>query len=568
MDFIWAQFVISVWYFILLGCIAGAQVPSQYDTLKGFGCGAIALTACFDHRPAFAIATLLGYFLYDAWKNKEDDPENAKGSPNGFAVPNTDWDDEDDSDGSEVSIVVAHVEAPSVNAGDLLEKVQELNKSNEALLAANDRMAKERDQLETDNKRLSGLNFDLNSCVKLYKSGQTLKNVTKRVEEAEQRLADVNKEKRHLRGEIAHLETVVEKYRELQGEAEERQKQLEEQINFFCRTDQSTEAKLNSLDIMVKTLHELASRGGQITDATVFVMNELVRVNIPATHLQIDLGKFAYYVKHVGLQWSKAGSIAGGFRASMSTYFGGDSRTNVVFIHHGGNQEVLPTRSAHNRQEFDHVCKDIEAEYLSSANIVFSNSMAGPGSSGLVYDTSYSSPVATASASQISQPPAIVSGSLPPLAGIHSTALANQGSMSTTQIQKRTDEFFRKDIQSDNKKEAIAAAKNAASFSSGNTKQSANSDRGISIDGAPAGKQNPFQKAFAELAQQKAQTAAPAPASDPFANPFDKSMSRANALPQNRGSGMSFSIPTAPPSGGSRSLARGSARDADSFDML
>ncbi|KAL5412847.1 hypothetical protein PMIN04_009676 [Paraphaeosphaeria minitans] len=632
MEFSWMQFAIFLWYFMQLACIGSAPTPSP---LNNFACAAIVLAACFSgHFLAHAMVVTSGYFLYDAWKkahrpdspvmslsfypnscfvqlrlllgeilaallhctcptegslscvsvpeinwNEEDEPKDA-GFPNGFSPPETHWDDEDDV--PESSLVVFNAQGHSANSGDLLKKVQELSKSNKVMLAGNTRMTEERDQLKADNKHLFRQNFDLNSRLKMYQSGRSLDNTTKRAEEAEQRLADVNAEKRNLQGEIDHLNTVIEEYLKLQSEAKEREKEHEEQINSFRRADQCSEAKLNSLDIIINTLHELAGRGGHITEATVFVLNELIRANIPATHLQIDLGKFAYYVKYVGLQWSKVGSMAGGYRASMSTYLGGDSRTNLVFIHNGGHQEAMPTRPVSNRQDFEQVCKDIEARFLSSNNIVFSSSPACTGFSRLTVDTGHSCPVAS---SWINRPPIVGSGSLLPLAGSNSAALAIQGPKATTQLQERTNNFFgsRKGNQGGDSgtvsgdsgalkrmavemktdaeaKQAAEAAKKAASSSGGIVKKSASSNQGISIKGASdAAKLNALEQAMAELVKERAQAAAATPASNPLANPFVKNMSNANALPQNRGAGMSFSIPIAPPSGGSRSLARDSA---------
>lgn len=583
-------FVVCLWYFVQLACIAKAPTTADQITLKKFGCASIALVASFgNHFLAHAIFAILGYFLYGTWKEAQHSdlpgepsathitgllshllrflletlsaaffPE-PEGFSKGFSCPNTHWDDENESDDPDVTIEPAHAHVRQANSGHLLKKVKELSKSNEASIAHIDKMIEQRNELNVEAKRLSGQNFDLRRQLELYEIGAVLQKETDQVIQAKQLLSDLRAttsfEISELKGKLAHSETVIKAYRQRQMEGEEREKKKDEEIESLRRVEQSTEAKLFSLDMIIATLHELSAKGGPMTEATVYVMNELVRSNIPIEHLQIDLGKFAYYVKYVGLQWSKLGRLVGGFRATLAMHLGGDSCKRLVFIHNCGSEESMPILSLKNRQQLEHACNDLEVRYASR-------------------NTGYSGPVATAGSSSVRQPAVVGPGSLVPLAGSTSGGLTIKGTAAAPRVQRETNVFFSgKAIPSGGRgtlrqtlrpmKESSASNK-AASPAAGVRKRSASPDQGINIEGAASTNENPFVRAAAAMAQKGAQTVAPG--SGPFApakNPFDRYVGSANTVPQNRGAGSSFSIPIAPPSS-----FRGLARDTDSVHRL
>ncbi|KAF2445639.1 hypothetical protein P171DRAFT_443273 [Karstenula rhodostoma CBS 690.94] len=589
-------------YFAFIACVASAPTPSDQNKLKFFGCLSIVITAHFDHRPAFAMAAMLGYILYNAWNKAQHSDSAAMGYPNGFSVSNDiHWDDEDDADDADVALEVVHAQDHQVNLGDLLKKVQEMDKSNETLLATIDRIAEECDELKAEKERLAGKNFDLNCRVNLYENSSILQKQIEKTEETKQLMADLiaetGTEISELKGKLAHSETVINEYRKLQGEAGEREKKKDEQIESFHRTDQSTEAKLRSLEIIIKTLHGLAEKGGPITEAAVYVMNELVRSNIPVDHLQIDLGKFAYYVQYVRLQWSQRGMMVGGFRATMSMYLGGNARNNLVFIHNDRTEEVMPPKSVNNRYDFEHACNELEVWYSCSTDTGFSGSMVNTGFSGLMVTTCTPSAIQPSFAGP--GPTSSTGSSLSPLPGSNSGGLTLNGATTATGAQQGTNYVTTApkvirgggngtlgQIIKDAKKKKNAPKEDASSSDSitKRAKRSSSPDQGISIKGAAAPKKNPFEDALKEIAQKKLQAAVPA--SKPFANnPFDKNMNKANALPQNRGVNLGSSwsatstlssVPFPNLNGSSNAFVphsssrayRGLARDGDSIDML
>lgn len=519
-------------------------------------------------------------------------------SSGGFSVsvPESHWDEEDevktygsssggvpggfphDSDTSELS---------SQNRDLLAENQKLLTKCNgmeanvkclrEANLADNQKHLTKRNELKTKVKCLEAANNDLDRRISLYLDGKVITNLKNKLQAYKEHVAGHDEEKSKLNDVIAHQKTVIARCSKDFDELQEHSNKQKEQIDSHRRQDQDTEFRVNTLSAIVRTLHESVEKNGECSGAAIGLMFQLVNANIPVEHLEIDLGRFAYHVAFMRLQWSQQGKLVGGFRASMSAIFGVDSRTNLVFVHHNGHEEIMPVLSIHSISQFTAACNDIAA--------------------------------ATASFSMI-QLPVGGAGFVVPLASPNPGVFAIQGATPNQSIQRGTDEFFGSSKGTQAQNPTVPSGNSSVSSGSGSVLSSTTPASSGKTAGAK-GKKRPTKeellnrtypatplgqkqmaadrKMLIELQnkrkqeekekkklQEAAKSAAAAEKSSAnvdavkfsfAANPFDNIMGNANALPQNRGVGMTFSVPVAPPSS-SRGLARGSARDADSLDRL
>jgi hypothetical protein len=394
------EFFQILWYLVLLSVAAAVPIPQHIQMNQILGWTAVAISACFGiHDQAFIVVRVLGSLLYHAWdearmvcskgisipdaidSNDEDAVQDSevplrrsaqpKRFPGEFSVPDdTNSDDEGAAQDPKILAQIAHAEGQQAHLDEMFRKNRELSKYNEALLADNDKLAKTCDRLEVENKRLSGANDDLDIQTKNHEIESRVALAQEKTEQAVRIVFEKDQEIVALNSKLVQQDFVIKKYQTCHYETEKREKEKDEKIEGYHCFAQSTKEKLHTLDMILKTLHDMAKQGRKSFEPAIYMMDQLLRAGVTPRHLEIDLGRFAYYLTYFRLGWSNRGTLVGGFRATMAMILGRTSYNQLIFVHREtASQEVLPLAFIDNLQNLDLACQELELRYLASTNI-------------------------------------------------------------------------------------------------------------------------------------------------------------------------------------------------------